>query len=381
MGFFLVMQMQQVAQGWLVYDLTNSPLALGLLMLSFMGPTAVFSLFGGVLADKLPKTKLIMATQSFNVVIALILAVLVHTNQITFAHLLILGVFNGTLMALQMPSRRTLIPEIVGEERLMNAIALDTSGANLSRIVGPALAGVLIGILGTASVFYLMAGIAASSIFCISRISIRSPLIRATSGMNREIIEGIKYMSRNPALLGLLIMAFVPMSIGMMSFHNLMPAWSVEALDLGPEGLGLLLAMTGIGAVFGSLFVASLGNFRRRGLLLIGTSLLWAVLIVAFAQSTVLLLALVLLVGVGFFSSIYLSLNQSLTQIYASPEMRGRVMSISMLSFGVMPLAVLPISALAERIGTPDALAVSAVLLLGFVLAFGILNPRFRCLE
>lgn len=176
-------------------------------------------------------------------------------------------------------------------------------------------------------------------------------------------------------------MIFVPMLIGVMAYQNVMPAWSVEALNLGPEGLGLLLAMTGVGAVLGALFVASLGNFRRRGLLLLGVVLIWPTFLVAFSQSSSLTLALVLLLAVGLLGSTYMSLSQSLIQIYASPEMRGRVMSISMMAFGFMPLGVLPVSALAERIGTPDALAASALILFLFALVYGILSTRIRHIE
>ncbi len=374
----MAIQMQQIARGWLVYELTSSPLALGLVMLSFASPMAIFALFGGALADRVPKVRLIITIQATSVILAIILAALIHTQLIAFWHLLVFGVVNGSFMALQMPSRLTIVTEIVAEDKVMNAIALNTSGSNLSRIVGPGVAGILIAAFGTATVFYLIAGLYVFSILCTSRIKLKRPAIRKSASMGREIAEGIRYASSNNILRSLIIVGFVSMLIGMMSFQSLMPAWSVEALGLGAEGLGLLMATMGVGAVFGALFVASLSGYRRRGMLILVTSLIWAALILVFSQSNNLPFALVLLAAVGFLSATFLSLNQSLTQILASPEMRGRVMSINAMSWGIMPIGALAIGALAEQIGTPDAIAISAILLIVFTLVYALLNPKFR---
>lgn len=176
-------------------------------------------------------------------------------------------------------------------------------------------------------------------------------------------------------------MSFVANLIGMMAFQGLMPAWSVEALQMDASGLGLLMAVMGVGAVAGSLFVASLGGFKRRGMLLFASSVVWSIFILVFALSTHLLIALVTLTVVGFLSAAYLSLNNSLTQIYSLPEMRSRAMSMNLLSWGLAPLGVLPISAMAEGIGTPYAIAISATILLAFALLFGTFNSKLRKLE
>ena len=379
--FFMAMQMQQIGRGWLVYELTESPLALGIIMLSFASPMAVFSLLGGALADRLPKVKLIVAVQSVNAVLVIILAVLIHTELVVFWHLVAFGLLNGSVMALQVPSRLTLVTEIVPERRMMNAIALNTSGQNLARIIGPAIAGIVIAVFETATVFYLIAGIYVFSILCVSRVKVRSPLISKSRGVIQQIAEGLRYTTGDPTLRNLLVLGFFSSLIGIMAFQSLMPAWSVEALGLGAEGLGLLLAIMGVGAVVGSLLVASLSSYKRRGLLLLATAFSWAIFILIFSQAGNLPLALIWLVFIGFLSAIFLSLNQSLTQIHASPEMRGRTMSLNAMSWGLMPLGALPIGALAEEIGTPNALSVSAIILVVFVIGFTMLNPWFRKLK
>ena len=373
--------MQLIGRGWLVYDLTKSPLALGLVMFSFATPMAVFALLGGALADRVSKSKLIMVAQIFNAFLSLGLAILVHTGYITFWQLIVFGVLTGTCIAFQVPARQTLIPDIVGEKRVMNAVALNSSVSNLARIAGPAVAGLLIAALGTAFVFYLMAGMYVFSILSLSKVKMTTQQAKRPSSIRVEMFEGVRYVFSSSILMSLVIMSFVANLIGMMAFQGLMPAWSVEALQMNATGLGLLMATMGAGAIVGSLFVASLGGFSRRGLLLIGSSLVWALFLFGFALSNHIYLALILLIVLGFLSATYLSLNQSLTQIYSEPMMRSRTMSMNLLSWGLSPLGVLPISVLAEHIGTPHAIAISAAILFVFALVFGSFNPKFRKLK
>ena len=374
----MAMQMHMITRGWLIYDLTSSPMALAWVMVSFSAPMVIFALFGGAFADRVPKKRLLVITQSFSALATLVLAILVSTDLISFWHLLVVGFFSGTAMAFHIPSRQAIVPDIVGEEKLMNATALSMSAMNGSSIVGPALAGVLIAFLGTGAVFFLITGIYLIAIVTMLMVSATgSPRKASRRGVTRDIKEGLTYVATNSPILGLLIMALTSVLLGM-SFQGLMPAWAVEALALGPKGLGFLMAATGVGALGGSLAIASLSNFQRRGLLVLGASLLWGVFLVGFSQSTSLVWALVLLVGLGFFSSSFLTLNMSMTQIYASPEMRGRVMSIAMMTFGLMPLGIVPISAAAEHIGTPNALAIGALLLMVFTFAYGLANSSLR---
>ena len=371
------MQMQQIARGWLAYNLTESPLALGIIMFSFSSPMAIFSLFGGALADRFPKIKLLIIVHSLNIILVFMLGILISFGIIKFWHLIVFGIINGSLIALQVPSRQSLVPEIVKETSLINAVALNTSGQNLARIIGPAVAGTIIAISGTAIVFYTIGFIYIVSILCIYQVRVKQRIIRNSEGIFKDITQGFKYVFGNSTLRNLIILAFMSMLIGMMAFQSLMPAWSVEALGVGAEGLGLLMSMMGIGAVFGALFIASLGSYHRKGLILIGATITWSIFLFIFSKSTDLSLALALLVIIGFFSATFLALNQSLVQLHAAREMRGRVMSITVMTWGLMPFGVLPIAALAEQIGTPNSLALSSIILCIFGLVFAILNRRF----
>ena len=178
-------------------------------------------------------------------------------------------------------------------------------------------------------------------------------------------------------ILALIILAFVPVMFGM-SYYALLPAWARESLDVGSDGLGMLMMIMGVGALVGSLFLASLGSFKYRGALLLGVCVVWGVALAAFSQTTSYAAAIPLLLVVGLTSAMFMSLNFTLLQIYASREMRGRIMSIAMMTFGVFPLSAVPFGVLAERSSTPTALFVSGVLLTAFTVVFALAYPRIR---
>ncbi|MEE9611008.1 MAG: MFS transporter [Desulfatiglandales bacterium] len=376
---FMAMNMQMITRGWLVLRLADdSPLALSLVMVAFAFPLTFVSLLGGALADRIPRKSMIMLSQGGNAIMTLLLATLDITGLIEFWHLLAIGVVNGSMFAFNMPSRQALISEIVPVNRLMNAISLNNSGMNLARAIGPAVAGVLIIYLDTAGVFYLITGFYIFSVLSVSMINTGvTPASSSRKSVTGDIREGLSYAFGNPTLLGLIIMAFIPVLFGF-SYFALLPAWAREALDVHSDGLGMLMMTMGIGALIGSLILASMCNFKRRGALLLVNSVSWGVALAIFSQTTSYQMTLPFLMLVGLLSSVFMSLNMTLMQIYATPEMRGRMMSIIMMTFGVMPLSALPFGAIAERIGTPNALGLSGLMLAGFTIIFAVGYPRFR---
>ena len=373
------MNMQMITNGWLVLRLADdSPLALALVMMSFAAPMTFMSPIGGALADRISRKRILMLSQGGNAVLTILLATLDVTGVVTFWHLMAIGVANGSMMAFNMPSRTAIISDIVPENRLMNAISLNNSGMNLTRIVGPAVAGVLIVFIDTAGVFYLVGAIYVVAFFLVAGIRVDSAVsTSARKGVFDDIREGADYAMRHQTLRGLIIMAFIPVLFGF-SYFALLPAWAREALDVGSEDLGVLMMVMGVGALIGSLALASMTNFKKRGLLLLAASLGWGVSLAAFSQVTSYALAVPLLLVMGLLSSGFMSLNMTLTQLNTSPEMRGRIMSINMMTFGLMPLSALPFGALAEKIGTPDALGLSGVLLAAFTVLFALAYPSFR---
>ena len=381
MAAFVAMQMQMVARGWLVYDLTKSPVALAWVMASMALPMSVFSLIGGAITDRVPKRNLLGGSLLGSAAITVGIAVLIHTGQIAFWHLLVAGVLNGAVMSIQMPGRFSFISQLVGDNRLVNANALLNTGMNLSRIVSPALAGVLIGAIGTAGVFDIMAGCYIFGALAILVIKHRGePTGRSSHGVPYDVREGLVYVRGNKVVVALLIMGLLPMLFGI-PYIMLLPAFAVEALNLGADGLGVLMAITGVGAIFGSLLVAYLGNFRYLGLLFFVSATFWGITLAGLSQSTTLLIAVIPLALIGLSSAVFMSINISLVQMYTVPDMRGRVMSIFMWTFSMMPLGLLPLSFMAEMVGTSTAFLVSAVLLVVSTTALFIVVPALRQLR
>ncbi|MFC1821643.1 MFS transporter [Thermodesulfobacteriota bacterium] len=376
---FMAMNMLMITRGWLILKMTDdSPLALAMVMMSFALPLSVGALIGGVLADRIPRKSMIAFTQSGNALLTLLLAILDDTGLIRYWHLLAIGFFNGTMVAFNFPSRQAIISDLVPEESVMNGVALNNSGLNLGRVGGPAIAGVLIIYMGTAGVFYLITGIWAFA--ALSTLMIRSaekPSSSSKKSLAGDIRDGFSYALHNPILLGLVIMTFIPSLFGF-SYFALLPVWAREALNVHSDGLGMLLMVMGMGSLVGTLILASMDRFRRRGALLLVNSILWGASLTLFSQATSYAFALPFLFLTGLLSAVYMSLNMTLMQIYAEPEMRGRIISLGIMTFGMMPLSALPFGAIAENIGTPNALSLSGVLLVVFTVIFTFVYPRFR---
>jgi MFS family permease len=379
---FMAINMQQITRGWLILRLTNdSPLALSLVMMSFALPLTLASVLGGLMADRISRKYMIVYCQSGNAVMTLLLATLDITGLIRFWHLMVIGFINGTLAAFNMPSRQSIVSDIVPPEGLMNAISLNAAGMNLTRTIGPAVAGLLILCLDTAGVFYLIAGVHVSSVVCMAMMRTGlEPAHRSGNSVVADIREGFSYAIASPTLFGLVVMAFVPALFGF-PYLALLPAWAREALNVRSDGLGLLMMFMGMGSLVGTLILASFRQMRRRGAFLMVNSLAWGIALAVFSQCSSYAMALPLLLLIGLLSAIFMSLNMTLMQIYSTPEMRGRIVSMAMMTFGLMPLSAVPFGALAERIGTPDSLALSGVILtlaaVGFFFAF----PKFREVE
>jgi MFS family permease len=376
---FLAMMMHQITRGWLVLRLTNdSPLALSLVIMAFALPLTFVSLVGGALADRFSRKYIMMGSLSGNALLTTLLATLDLTGLISFWHLIVIGFANGTLAAFNMPSRQSLISDIVPEQAVMNAVSLSSSGMNLTRIVGPSLAGILITFVGTAGVFYLIAFAYAVSVLFTAMIrGGQRPVGLPVKGMASDIREGFQYALGDSTLFGLVIMGFVPALFGF-SYLTLLPAWAREVLDVRSDGLGLLMTVMGSGSLAGTLVLASIRELSRRGIFLIANSLAWGACLFIFSQTSAYGTALPFLFVVGFTSATFMSLNMTLMQSYSSAEMRGRVVSMALMTFGVMPFSAVPFGAIAEKTGTPYSLALSGLLLCIFTAVFFVIYPKMR---
>src|SRR5215211_5461171 len=268
LGSFTAMQMQQVARGYLAYELSGSAAVLGVVGLSSGLPMLVFSLFGGVIADRVAKRNLLLVTQAATGLVALATAVLVATDLITIWQLILLGVLQGVVFAFNMPARQAILAELVAPAEMMNAMALNNAGMNVTRIFGPALAGFLIAVpfVGPANVFYVMAACYQLAVLMLLRIRPRyAGSGRPRAPMLQEFAAGLRYIAQHEVLGMLLVLGLVPIILGF-PYQMLLPVFASEAVfDVGARGLGLMSAVTGAGALVGALVVATATGVRRRG--------------------------------------------------------------------------------------------------------------------
>jgi MFS family permease len=398
LAYFSAMQMQMVAQGWLVYQITDSAVSLGLVSAALGIPILLFSMFGGVIADQLDKRKIMIVTQIGLSVLMLIIAILVSTNTIRFWHLVIGAFLTGLGFVFNVPARQAIIPELVDRNRLLNSISLNSLGMNVTRIVGPSIAGALMALISISLVYYIVAVLyilAAVSLFGVSNQRTRTPNIRV-SDTNRkaqysiygtvvgfisrvwiDLKEGISYMQQSRTILLLMAMAFVPLAFGL-PYLNLMPVFAKDIFQMGAEGLGFLMAAAGLGAMVGSLIIASLGDFRHKGMLILVLALVFGLSLLAFGLSQNFGLSIATLLIVGSAGAGYMTVNNTLIQSNTDPRMLGRVMSIYMISFSLMPLGTLPIAAVAEMIGVGTAIALGGSIVFIFTAVMTLSQSRIR---
>ncbi len=378
---FSALMMQNLARGWLVYEITSSPFALGMVSAAWGAPMLLLAIYGGAVTDRVNKRNLLIVSQVVTGIITAIIAVLIFTGAIALWHLMVAAAFTGVTFAFNAPGRQAIIPELVTGKDLMNAIALNSMGTNLMRIGAPALAGVLIAVIGVAGVYFISVGLYAAAVATLYMISFPGRVEgKATTSVTADVLEGLKYIGRSPVILSLLVLAFVSVLIAM-PYMQLMPAFVVDILDAGAPGLGWLSAAGGTGALAGALGIASLGNFRKKGRLMLGIAFGFGILLAVFALSKSLTVALVLIFGVGLANNGYLVVNNTLIQINIPNWVRGRVMAIYSMTFALPLLGALVVGAIAEKIGVPMVIAGAGAIVALFVLALGIFYPRLRRLE
>ena len=346
--------MQDTALALLVLHLTNSPLALGLTMTVRFLPALVLSLFGGVLADRLPKRATLIGTQSVQLAVALALALLTSTGAISVALIYALAALRGTVDAVDMPTRQAFIVEMVGTKDLPNAVALNSMQFNVARIVGPAIAAVVIGTIGTAACFYLNAAsfMAVIAAYSMMRESHLIPAVRVPrEGMVRQVGQGLRYAVSTPDVLVILIVVAAVGTFGY-NFQTMLPLLATYMLHSGATGLSVLLASMGIGSVVAGLVVAYRGKATLQMLLVsasLFTGLLFLVSLSHWQPVTAVVVFLMGICGVLFMTTANTRL-----QLVVPGHMRGRVMGMySLLFVGTTPIGSALVGTLAERSGVP----------------------------
>lgn len=371
--------MQSTAQGWLVLELTNSALLLGMVTAAGSLPVLLFTLYAGVVADRMDKRRIILVAQGAAAVLALALAVLTHTERITVTWILVLVFLLGTANAFEIPTRQSFFVELVGKEDLTNAIALNSSAFSATRVVGPAFAGALLGTVGIAACFYLNS---LSYLAVIAGLlAIRLPPFRRpprTESTLENLREGFAFI-RGDRVVRTLVLTIAALSVFGFPYAMLLPVFARDVLHVGAQGLGWLLAASGAGALAGGITLSAVAERVRRGRLVLGASLAFAVLIAAFAASRSFPASLVLLAAAGFCMILNNASVNSLLQSLVPDRLRGRVMSVYVFMFlGMTPVGSLQAGALARWTGAPAALGIGAGVLTLLVLWVGWKVPELR---
>lgn len=383
--------MQIVAQSLLVLKLTNSPLALGTVSLAQAASFFIFALVGGSIADRSDKRRFLLITQSLSMILAFILGILTLTGIIQVWMIVILAFCSGTILSFDQPARSSLVPQLVPKEDLMNAISLQTIVFNGSAFIGPTLAGIMVGVLGSLGArLGITNGLAGySGNFLLNGISFLGVLfvlymLRIPEGsaqrderrgkLLNSIIESLRVIGKDSALPWILsgyaaLLFFGP------STSLILPIFAKQVLNLNTVELGLLFSASGLGVILGALLVASLGDFKRKGELLLLSFLIWAAALLLFALSHTLWLSIAALLLLGVGQNGVGATTITLMQTRVPPQMRGRVMSLNTLCImGLRPLGDFPASAAISFVGGPVTVAVSAAIVGGYALCM--LVPR-----
>jgi predicted MFS family arabinose efflux permease len=355
--------MQNVAQAWLVLQLTNSPLLLGLIGTLQFAPILLFSVVTGAIADRVSKRRLLVTTLVTQSVLALTLAVLVGSGHARYWHVAAVAVIWGFAAALDQPARQSFVMELVGREDVMSAVGLASAAFNMARIVGPSVAGLLIGRAGIAPTFALNVLFFAVAIGALLSLERRRPVPRVTATtMIEEIVEGLGYALRTPRvrlLLGLLLIV----SFCVFNFSIYVPLLARTVLGLGSEGFGLLMTALGVGAVAAGLSIGTVTG-RQPSLVLAAIALSVACAgLLGLAAVGQVWTAAVLLVMVGFTATLVSAACNTSLQLLAPDRLRGRVMSVyTLVSGGVFPLGAFWVGAVSEARGVSTAFAVNGSL-------------------
>ena len=388
-GNFAAMNIQMFIRGWLVFEITGSYEKLGWMTAAGGLVGLVAAPLGGVVADRVKQKKTILQLAGIaNALITLGIAALIFQGILVFEHLLISSILQGLVMNAMMPARQAFTKDVVGLDRLTNAIALSTSGMNTARLLLPGLAGGLVAALGGGGgnidpakwVYLTMAALYvwSASVITLIQVEDRAPDDESQGSILSDLSSGFKYVLRTPIIAMLLGCNFL-MVFFSLTYFMLLPGFAKDVLNAGPDDLGLLISLSGIGSLLGSLYVASFGNRKRARLLLIG-GLLMGLSLLGFAWSTHFWLSIVLLTVVGFGQASRMSLSNVLIQSYVDDDFRGRVMSIYMLEMAFLSIAIYPISLFADYFGPQWAVGLSAMgLVLLILILFQI--PQYRDLD
>jgi len=371
--------MQNVAQAWLIYRMTGSSVLLGAIGFASQIPSFIFSPVAGIVADRYSRHRVVIATQTASMLLALALALLVLGHRVKIEHIFVLAILLGVVNAFDIPARQAFMVEMVGRGDLMNAIALNSSMFNASRVVGPAIAGILVASIGEGWCFFANA---VSYIAVLAGLFLMKlpPHTRETPEGSPigHIVEGFRFVLGNTPVHAILALLGV-VSLTAMPYTVLMPIFADRILHGGAKALGTLMGATGVGALAGALVMASRQHLKGLGVWVAISATAFGASLIAFSFSHVYWLSVLLLVPVGFFMMIEMGSTNTLIQSMVPDRLRGRVMSVySMMFMGMGPIGSLMAGGAADRIGAPWAVATGGIFCMAAAGVYSIFLPGIR---
>lgn len=354
--------MQSVAQGWLVYRLTKSPLYLGMVAAAGALPILLFTLIGGIIADRFPKRNILLVTQALSIVPALLLGTLTSLGVVHVWQVAVLAALLGTINAIDIPARQSFLIEMVGKGHVVNAIALNSAAFNGARIIGPMIAGLSIQYFGLPACFFINAASFIAVIVALANMEARGDIFVKSEGAINDFKKGLAFIrgegeiKRTMALIGIFSLVGLP-------YITLLPIFAEEVFHRGAQGLGFLVGASGVGALTAALGIAVMGNIehKTRFMSLAGLCFSFALLSFAFSKTFWLSLVVIMIGGWGMVS--YLAAANSFIQITVPDELRGRVMSVYAFVFlGLVPVGNSIMGVAADAFGTTNAVAAGGVI-------------------
>ncbi len=353
--------MQSVAQGWLVYSLTKSPFYLGIVAASASLPILLFTLFGGVIADRFPKKNLLLLTQGLSIIPALMLGILTSLGIIKVWHVALFAAILGTINSVDIPTRQSFLIEMVGKGHIVNAIALNSAAFNGARIIGPTIAGMSIAYLGIPACFFINALSFLAVIVALSRMNIKGEIKVKSEGVLRDFMNGMRFIKGNREIIRVIKLIAVYSLVGL-PYITLLPIFAAEIFHEGAQGLGFLVGASGIGALSAALGIAAKGNIENKTKFMSVAGLCFSFALFLFSISKTFWVSLIIIMVGGWGMVSYLASANSYIQVSVPDDLRGRVMSVySFVFLGTVPIGNAIMGMIADLIGTTNAVTLAGI--------------------
>ncbi len=366
--------MQSVAQGWLVYSLTKSPFYLGLVAAANSLPILLFTLIGGVVADRFPKRNLLLITQALSIIPAILLGVLTSMGIATVWHVALLAFFLGTINAIDIPTRQSFLAEMVGKGHIVNAIALNSAAFNGARIIGPMIAGLTIAYLGIPACFFLNAASFVAVIAALSRIKIKGEIKIGSEGILKDFMKGIAFMRGSREIIHVMLLITVFSLVGL-PYISLLPVFAAEVFNEGAKGFGFLVGASGLGALTAALSIALKGDIKDKTRFMSYSGLCFSIALFIFSLSNIFPVSLFVIMFGGWGMVSYLAAANSYIQVSVPDELRGRVMSVySFVFLGTVPIGNSIMGVIADKAGTTNAVTGAGIIC---IIASGIFAKKY----